>query len=168
MGVRPISTVYLSLGSNLGDRFQHLQNAQVALSKVVGEISTVSRIYENPPSGFDADQDFLNICLSIETGLAPAELLKTLKKIESELGRTMKSAKGYSSRCIDIDIILYLDIVFQSENLTLPHPQFRKRMFVLKPLNDIAPNEIDPVTMLTIEQLFLNCGDTSTLNFCNP
>lgn len=167
MGINSKSTVYLSLGSNLGDRFQHLQNAQAELTENVGTIKAVSRIVENPPQGFDAQLDFLNLCLSIETNLSPLELLAAIKKIEEKLGRTVKSIEGYTSRCIDIDIILYEYVVMCSEKLTIPHPHFRKRIFVLSPLREIAPSEIDPKTMLSIQQLYDNCNDDSTLHFYN-
>ncbi len=167
MGIKSKSTVYLSLGSNLGDRIQHLLDAQNEINKNVGEIISVSQVYENPPSGFDAEQDFLNMCIQLSTDLSPLELLEAIKQIEQEQGRTLSSKDGYSSRCIDIDIILYTNCVFQSEKLTVPHPHFRKRMFVLLPLNDIALNEIDPETMLTIEQLIDNCSDQSTMRIFN-
>lgn len=161
------STVYLSLGSNLHDRFQHLKNAQIELKKDAGEITAISEIYENPPSGFEADLDFLNICIELITDHSPQELLKIIKGIEQRLGRSTSQKEGYSSRCIDIDIILFQRTIINSEKLTIPHLHFRKRMFVLKPLNDIASNEIDPETMLTVRQLFNNCSDTSNLEIYN-
>ena len=168
MGIKKTHpTVYLSLGSNLGDRIQHLHDAQNELEKEVGEISAISQIFENPPCGFDAEQDFLNMCVKLSTDHSPSDLLKAVKRIEKQLGRLETKQKGYSSRCIDIDIILCGNTVLHSEKLTIPHPHFRKRMFVLKPLKDIAFNEIDPETMLTIEQLFNNCGDQSTMRVYN-
>lgn len=167
MEVIALSTVYLSLGSNLGDRFQHLQNAQAELTKKVGPIKAVSQIVENPPIDFEAEHQFLNLCLRIETKLSPIELLGAIKKIENDLGREEKTTEGYVSRCIDIDIILYESLVLDSKELTIPHPHFRKRRFVLQPLNEIASQEIDPKTMLTIDQLFHNCGDQSTMNNYN-
>ena len=146
---------------------QHLRSAQNEISVELGRISAVSKVYENPPSGFNAEQDFLNICLQLSTNLAPMDLLNRIKEIEKRLGRSTIKEKGYASRCIDIDIILYGNTVIRSENLTIPHPHFRKRMFVLNPLKDIALKEIDPETMLTIEQLFHNCGDQSTMRIFN-
>lgn len=167
MGVTSKSTVYLSLGSNLGDRFQHLLDAQNELSETIGEIVSVSHIYENPPNGFEAEHDFLNLCLKMNTELSALQLLDKIKEIEHRMGRKLSNLNGYTSRCIDIDIILYNDCQIQSEKLTIPHPHFRKRMFVLKPLNDIAFNETDPQTMLTIEQLLNNCTDQSTMCIFN-
>ncbi|MDG1332272.1 MAG: 2-amino-4-hydroxy-6-hydroxymethyldihydropteridine diphosphokinase [Crocinitomicaceae bacterium] len=162
-----VSTVYLSLGSNLGDRYQYLLNALAELSNKVGTVKLISETYENPPSGFQADQDFLNLCAEVYTRLSPDELLATLKNIEEELGRTKDISEGYSSRPIDIDIILYDDLILSKENLTIPHPHFRKRRFVLKPLSTIAYNKIDPETKLTIGQLFNNCSDQSIMRIYN-
>lgn len=167
MGINSKSTVYLSLGSNLGDRLQHLQKAQEELTNNVGTIIKVSRIVETPPHGFEAEHNFLNLCLAIETEFSPVALLEVLKKIEKNLGRKEKTTEGYASRCIDIDIILYENVLIKSEQLTIPHPHFRKRLFVLKPLSEIASKEIDPETTLTIEQLFHNCSDESTMNIYN-
>ncbi len=161
------STVYLSLGSNLGDRKKHLNKAKHELEDSVGEIIATSNIYENPPNGFEAEDDFLNICLKLKTSLSPQKLLTAIKRIEQQLGRISNKQEGYSSRCIDIDIVLYEGVILSSEKLTIPHPHFRKRLFVLKPLNDIASNEVDPETMLTIEQLFNNCSDQSILHIYN-
>lgn len=167
MGIKSRSTVYLSLGSNLGNRVQHLLDARNELNSDAGEIASVSRIFENPPNGFDAEQDFLNICIKLNTDLSPLQLLDVIKQIEQRLGRQRNTTNGYTSRCIDIDIILYDNRVLHSEKLTIPHTHFRKRLFVLKPLSDIALNEIDPETMLTIQQLLDNCSDPSTMRIYN-
>ena len=164
MGIIRHSIAYLSLGSNVGDRKYQLDKAQEELSKKVGSIETVSSIYENPPVGFEAEQDFLNLCLSIRTQLSPFELLEACKSIEFSMGRLEKSTNGhYQPRCIDIDIILFNDLILDAKELTLPHPHFRKRHFVLKPLNDIAFSKTDPETSLTIEQLLTNCTDQSDM-----
>lgn len=162
--MKPRSTVYLSLGSNLGDRWQLLLEAEREISKRVGDIISVSNSYENPPNGFIAEFNFLNNCIKVSTELAPEELLSALKSIESALGRLEKIGDEYTSRCIDIDIILYNSLVYKSERLVIPHPLFRKRRFVLAPLSEIASNEIDPETMLTIQQLLLNCSDKSPMH----
>lgn len=162
MGIS-VHTAYLSLGSNIGDRTSHLEEAKRALTERIGTIISVSNVYENPPVGFNADQDFLNICLAINTPLALPELLLALKEIEQEMGRKPSTGSGYTSRPIDIDIILYENTVYQTGKLTIPHKEFRKRRFVLMPLNDIASDKIDPETMLTIQQLFENCADQSEM-----
>lgn len=162
-----VSIVYLSLGSNLGDRYQNLLNALAELSNKVGTVKLISETYENPPNGFDADQDFLNLCAEVYTELSPQELLVAIKEIEKELGRSKSNIEGYTSRPIDIDIILYDDLILKGENLTIPHLHFKKRAFVLKPLSDIAYDKIDPETLLTIGQLFNNCSDQSIMRIYN-
>ncbi|MFK7785703.1 MAG: 2-amino-4-hydroxy-6-hydroxymethyldihydropteridine diphosphokinase [Crocinitomicaceae bacterium] len=162
------SIAYLSLGSNLGNRYQHLLNALAELSNKVGTVKLISETYENPPSGFQAEQDFLNLCAEVYTQLEPRELLNTLQQIERELGRKKRASEGYSSRPIDIDIILYGDLILSENDLTIPHPRFKERMFVLKPLNDIVPKKIDPESNKTIEELYNNCADQSLLRVYNP
>lgn len=162
-----VSIVYLSLGSNLGDRYQNLLNALAELSNKVGTVKLISATYENPPNGFESEQDFLNLCAEVYTLFSPEELLVELKKIEEDLGRLKSNSEGYSSRLIDIDIILFDDLILTSETLIIPHPHFRKRMFVLKPLSDIAHNKIDPKSKLTIGQLFNNCSDQSIMHIYN-
>lgn len=142
---------------------QHLLDAQMELSSEVGKITSVSNVYENPPNGFDAEHDFLNICVELTTDFSPEDLLNKIKEIEQRIGRIINKEPGYTSRCIDIDIILYDKLVMQSEELTIPHQHFRKRLFVLKPLSDIALNQIDPETMLLVGQLLKNCSDPSTM-----
>ena len=158
-----VSIAYLSLGSNLGDRYQNLIDALNELESKVGTVQSISKTYENPPNGFQADQDFLNLCCEVHTKLSPNELIMKTQDIEKELGRSKNNSEGYSSRPIDIDIILYDELILTSRILTIPHPLFRERMFVLKPLNDIAHDKIDPETKLTIEQLFNICSDQSIM-----
>jgi deoxyguanosine kinase len=162
-----ISIAYLSLGSNLGDRYQHLLNALAELSNKVGTVKLISETYENPPSGFEAEQDFLNLCAIVYTQLPPEQLLTTLKEIEKDLGRMESNSEGYSSRPIDMDIILYDDLILSNEQLSIPHPRFRERMFVMKPLNDIASEVIDPETTQTIRQLYETCPDQSIMRIFN-
>lgn len=164
MGVTHDSIAYLSLGSNVGDRKHHLEQAQLELNTRAGAVVAVSSFYENPPVGFHAEQDFLNCCIALRTQLPPSELLTICKTIEFSMGRVKKSTNGeYSSRSIDIDIILYNDLILDSKELTIPHPHFRKRHFVLKPLSDIAFDKKDPETLLTISQLLENCTDQSAM-----
>jgi len=166
--MKKVPTAYLSLGSNLGNRYQNLLDALAAVSNQVGTVKLISQTYENPPVGFESEENFLNLCAEIHTELTPVALLKELNLIEKELGRTEKSSEGYSSRLIDIDIILYDDVILTDSKLTIPHPHFKERLFVLKPLNDIAPSKIDPKTKQTIEQLYEKCTDQSILTVYNP
>lgn len=162
------SLVYLSLGSNLGDRLQNLQLAIDLIKKEAGEILSVSSVYETPPLGFNSDDLFYNICVSLNTQFRPEELLQILLDIEIQLGRTVKTKLDnvipvYSSRTIDIDIIFFNNLVLTTSQLTIPHPLFKHRKFVLAPLNEIASNHKDPLSNLKIGELLAICKDPSFL-----
>jgi 2-amino-4-hydroxy-6-hydroxymethyldihydropteridine diphosphokinase len=155
--------VYLSLGSNLGDRIETIQQALKQIEQFVGPIENVSRFYETEPWGFESDQKFVNICISLNTEIPPNDLLKSLQNIEKELGRTKSSNKGYASRTIDIDILTIGMDIIQSQNLIVPHPAMENRKFVLFPLQEIAPNFIHPKTAKTIKQLIALCADETSV-----
>ncbi|MEX0314898.1 MAG: 2-amino-4-hydroxy-6-hydroxymethyldihydropteridine diphosphokinase [Allomuricauda sp.] len=154
--------VYLSLGSNMGNRFLTLQNALFSIQKKAGEISAVSAVYENPAVGFEGE-DFLNTCLALETKLVPSELLSVLLQVERDFGRERTENDGYQSRTLDIDIIFYGNDIVTSEALTIPHPSMAQRNFVLKPLADIAPQYYHPVLHKDIRNLLQQCKDRSQL-----
>jgi len=144
--------VHLSLGSNLGDRRANLRAALQALGRLEGvELLTVSHCYETEPMGMADQPAFLNMAAEIETERVPLELLNAVKEIEDRLGRT--PAPRWGPRVVDIDLILWGDQVMNSDALTLPHGEFRKRAFVLRPLAEIAPDAVDPVTGKTVAQL---------------
>jgi 2-amino-4-hydroxy-6-hydroxymethyldihydropteridine diphosphokinase len=147
--------VHLSLGSNVGDssvRIGRLLNALLALRAVKGvRLVRVSDCYETEPVG-DTDQPaFLNLAAEIETVLEPLELLNAVKDIERMVGRT--PSERWGPREIDIDIVLWGPRVMDTRRLALPHKEFRKRAFVLRPLADIAPDAVDPVSGSTVAQL---------------
>jgi 2-amino-4-hydroxy-6-hydroxymethyldihydropteridine diphosphokinase len=146
--------VYLALGSNSGNREEHILNAITLLNVRVGKFIIKAGNFENEAQGFESDTLFLNTCVQIQTKLSPTNLLAEIKRIEKDLGRLPKKNEKYESRSIDIDIILYSDTVISTEELTIPHLHFRSRDFVLVPLTEIAPNVIDPLTNLTIQQLY--------------
>lgn len=154
--------VYLSLGSNLGDSLNHLQNGIFAIEKSVGGIQHISPVYQSSAWGFEAE-DFLNICLSLKTALDPQPLLDLLLKIEVELGRVRFQEDGYESRCLDIDILYYADETFFTEHLVVPHPEVPFRKFVLKPLADIAPQFYHPVLNKDTRNLLQECKDKGSL-----
>ncbi len=159
-----ITTVYLSLGSDLGDKLFNLSKAVQLISDKIGPIDCISNIYQTPPLGFDSDTSFLNLCISVKTNLTPEEILEITQSIEQLIGRKEKSAhKKYSSRIIDIDIILFGNNTVKTKELEIPHSQYRKRKFVLFPLSDIAENITDPISGLTIEQIKRNCEDDSSI-----
>ena len=131
-------TVYLSLGSNLGDKEQNLASAISEIARRIGDITAQSAFLETEPWGFDSDNAFLNAAVCVETQLSPYELLHTTQQIERDLGRMQKSEQGvYHDRIIDIDILLYDDLHIQTPELTIPHPLIQQRDFVLIPLKEI-------------------------------
>ncbi len=147
-------TVYLALGSNLGNRAANLKEAIAALSPQV-DVKTKSKVYETPPWGYTQQDKFLNQVLKGKTYVQPEPLLKHLKRLEVALGRQATFQNG--PRLIDIDILFYDDLVFESPILTLPHPRVHERGFVLLPLMDIAPDLVHPTKHKTIRELIAGC-----------
>jgi 2-amino-4-hydroxy-6-hydroxymethyldihydropteridine diphosphokinase len=154
--------VYLSLGSNLGNRYATLQKALFRIQREVGDILAISSVYENPAVGFEGD-DFLNICAALVTPLSPLELLQAVLRIEKDFGRDRTQNTGYQSRTLDVDIILYGKQIIDTPDLIVPHPQMQHRKFVLKPLADIAPQLYHPVLNKDIRNLLQECRDKSKL-----
>lgn len=149
-----MATVYLGLGTNIGNRKENLTRAIEALSLALGPCTAQSSFIETAPWGFDSENAFLNCAVAFETELAPLELLDTTESIERELGRTTKSSGGiYHDRVIDIDILLYGSEIIETPRLTIPHPLMHLRDFVLEPLSEIAPHAIHPTTGKSIEEL---------------
>ena len=131
-------TTYLSLGSNLGDRRQLLHIAINEIAERVGRVEAISSCIETEPVGFDSVHLFLNMAVRVTTELNPYELLKVLKQLECDLGRTRKSHDGiHYDRTIDIDILLYDNLEVNSEELQIPHPRMWERDFVMRPLKEI-------------------------------
>ncbi len=142
--------VFIGLGTNLGDRLANLQAAIQSLAPKV-HLSAVSPIYKTPPWGVLDQPDFLNQVIEAETELSPSELLKFLKQIEKQLGRV--ASVRYGPRLIDLDILLYDELILDMPGLTIPHPQLEKRAFVLFPLANLAPDLRHPVSGKTMKQL---------------
>lgn len=156
-------TVILALGSNLGDRFQHLQLAIESLDTFI-DIHDVSSVYETPPFEMEAGQDFLNLCLIGSTDLDPLEILEKCQKIETENGRNKNPEKsGYQSRPIDIDILFFGEQILSSEVLVIPHPEIAKRNFVLNPLSEIAADYMHPTLQKSISALLTELADESKI-----
>ena len=149
-----MATVYLGLGTNIGNRKENLTRAIGLLSLALGHYTALSSFIETAPWGFNSDNAFLNCTVAFDTELTPHQLLDTTENIERELGRTSKSNGGiYHDRVIDIDILLYGSETVSTGRLTIPHPLMHMRDFVLEPLAQIAPHTIHPTTGKSIEQL---------------
>ena len=160
-------TVYLSIGSNLGERKLNLQKAIFLMREQLGEVVKISSVYDTPAWGFKSE-NFLNACLELETTLSPENLLEKLLKIEKQLGRLRSFEEGYKSRTIDIDIIYYGKKIVTSEKLTIPHPKMKERRFVLRPLSDIAPQFYHPVLNKDTRNLLQECRDKSVIEKTKP
>ena len=137
-----VNRVLLSLGSNLGNKIEHLEKAIEAVKVAAGEVEFVSSYYESEPWGYESENQFTNVCLTCFTNYNPFELLTILKEVETTMGRT-KTTTGYQDRCIDIDIIFFNKEEIQSEQLMIPHPHFKQRKFVMIPLQEIIKKD-DP------------------------
>lgn len=158
-----MNIVYFSIGTNKGNRINNIQKALQLIEEKIGVINLKSSIYENPPLGFEADMNFFNLCIELETKLSPEEVLEESQNIESIVGRTNKSSIEYASREIDLDIIFFNDLVISSNKLTIPHQHYKNRRFVLKPLSEIAGNFKDPLSKLSVEKLLSICSDNNIL-----
>ncbi|WP_185154685.1 2-amino-4-hydroxy-6-hydroxymethyldihydropteridine diphosphokinase [Dysgonomonas sp. 511] len=146
--------VYLGLGTNLGDRGENLENAIKYITKRIGEVISISAFYVTEPVGFESANQFLNAAIHIRTKHSPVSILHITQEIEQAMGRHTKSAGGvHTDRIIDIDLLLYDDLIFASDELTLPHPHLHERDFVLMPLSEIAAARRHPLLGKTIEEL---------------
>ena len=155
---------HLSLGTNLGNRLDNFRLALRLIQEKCGKIITLSKIYETPALGFESEDDFLNMCISVQTELDPRSLLNALQLIEIEMGRTSKSIDGaYVSRVIDLDIILYGKKIIKTKELVLPHPRYKERLFVLVPFNDILKKFKDPENQKSLTAIKKECSDTSII-----
>lgn len=156
---------YLSLGSNVSPRKETLLKAIHLIQKEYGTDKEIliSPFYESPPWGFEADTNFINLCLGVYTSKSPHEILEINQTIEKTLGRKPKRIATYESRPIDIDILFLGDFIISQEDLTIPHPHLAQRRFVLEPLNDIASAFFHVSLNKTIGQLLSDCADTSQL-----
>lgn len=147
-------SVFFALGSNLGEKQKNIENALDNITKRIGRIISLSAFYVTTPDGFFSEHDFVNCVCEVVTELDIWSLFSITQDIEKELGRSVKSINGiYADRLIDIDLILAGDMVIHTPELTLPHPAFHLRDFVLAPMNEIAPEVVHPLMGKTIRTL---------------
>lgn len=153
--------VYLSLGSNLGDRARNLREAIAAVRNAGIDVTRISSLYETEPVDYLDQPWFLNLAAEAETQLAPAALLQALRGIETQMGSKKLTAKG--PRLIDMDILLYGDEVIDTPELQVPHPSMHLRRFVLEPLAEIAPNVRHPISGLNVSEMLAQTPDKSVV-----
>lgn len=159
--------VVVILGSNLGNKYEQLNEATRRLS-IVGQLRMASSFYETAPWGFECKENFLNQVVVFETSLSPCNFLKHCLKIEEQLGRIRQNnSPRYTSRPIDIDILFYDSQILNTPDLIIPHPRLCERNFVLIPLAEILPDFIHPVFQKTITVLQQECPDKLTVNKMN-
>ena len=162
-----MNRVYLQLGSNLDDRIGLLASATEKIVSGIGKLIARSSIYESEPWGFEAEQNFLNQVIVVETDLSPSKLLAAILEIEKSLGRIRSKGIGYQSRPIDIDILFFNEEVISSRNLDIPHPRIQERLFTLLPLGELDEGLVHPLLDKTIGQLLSECGDRGKVAIFN-
>lgn len=161
-------SVFVLLGSNLGDRELLVNQAYKMMDKRCGEIVAKSRLYESEPWGFQAEYWFLNQVIVLKTTLSPDDLMRKLLSIEKELGRDRSQPhEGYVSRPMDLDILYYGSEIIDTQMVTAPHPRLHQRRFTLLPLCDVAPDFVHPTMKKTNLQLLDECQDAGKVNIYN-
>jgi 2-amino-4-hydroxy-6-hydroxymethyldihydropteridine diphosphokinase len=152
-----MNKVFLLIGGNMGDRLQNLHQAITLLSATCGPVIQQSAVYETAAWGKTDQAAFLNQALLLTTELSARELITTVLSVEEQMGR--HRTERFGPRVIDIDIMFYNEDIINEPHLTVPHPQMQNRLFVLIPLNELAPMFVHPVLKKTIEQLLAECKD---------
>jgi 2-amino-4-hydroxy-6-hydroxymethyldihydropteridine diphosphokinase len=158
-------SVYLSLGSNLGNHEENILYAGKILEETGFKIKKTSSLYKTSPWGNTDQPYFLNLVLEGETKLSPQRLLKKIETIEKTLGR--KKGEKWGPRKIDIDILFYDNKIIKTSNLKIPHPELHKRNFVLIPLKEIAPNLIHPLLKQSVQQMLKEVDDKGSVVLYN-
>jgi 2-amino-4-hydroxy-6-hydroxymethyldihydropteridine diphosphokinase len=154
--------VYLSIGTNLGNRKLNMEEA-IHFISIFSEIEKVSSIFETEAWGKKELLPFFNMVISISTSMLPDELLKACQEIESKLGRVKGDKDTYENRIIDIDILFYNNDIIQKKGLIVPHPLLHERLFVIEPFIEIAPRFIHPLLKQSMLELSRTCEDESEI-----
>ncbi|MCC8159249.1 MAG: 2-amino-4-hydroxy-6-hydroxymethyldihydropteridine diphosphokinase [Phascolarctobacterium sp.] len=152
-----MSVAYIALGSNLGDKAANLGQAVKLLQAKGLQIRAISSFFQTEPYGVTDQPEFINAAACVETSLPPEALLKLLLETELEMGRVR--LRHWGERNIDLDLLLYDDLIYHSDKLTLPHPDMQNRLFVLQPLAEIAAEKIHPVYKKSIQTLLKSLTD---------
>jgi 2-amino-4-hydroxy-6-hydroxymethyldihydropteridine diphosphokinase len=155
--------VFLSLGTNLGNKQDNLLKAIKEIGESLGHVVKLSGVYETTAWGFECDDTFLNQVIVVETDFEPLQLINCCLAIEKKMGRERKNSENYESRIIDIDILFYGEEIVEVENLQIPHSKLHLRRFILTPLNEIAPDLIHPILGESISKLLEQCTDTGSV-----
>jgi len=158
-----MSELVLGIGGNVADRLEWLQFTRNSIARQIGEIIKESGIVESAPWGFKTEIWFLNQVLLVDTEMAPEKVIRAIHMIEQEAGRVRSGT--YSDRTVDIDILLYDDLVLNTDYLEIPHPMMLQRRFVLEPLAAICPDRIHPVRQEKIKDLLLQLNDDEELRW---
>ena len=161
-----MNKIILSIGSSLGNKHNTIVSAISDIEKNIGVVEKISSYYETEPWGFEDENMFLNIAVSVLSELLPNEVLEKIHRIEDKYGR-IRTGKGYSARTLDIDIVFWNEIIHYEQHLKIPHPLAHKRKFVLQPVAEIEPDLLHPVLQLTVSELLANCSDETLMKRTN-
>ena len=159
--------VFIGIGGNIGDKQKNFTRVRPLINQRLGKILKESSIYETPPWGFHSEFKFWNQAMYIETTLETEEMLWRIKEIEAMFGRNMEENSTYDNREMDIDILYFDDIFYDSKELVIPHRRLHERLFVLVPLVEIAPEFKHPLLRMTNLTLLENCRDKSIIRKVN-
>lgn len=156
-----MNTIFLQLGSNVGERELYLNNSITLITEEIGSIRKKSKVYESVPWGVENQNNYLNQVLQIKSLCSPEEVLEIVLQIEDKIGRIRNEKWG--ERIIDIDILFFNDLIIEKEGICIPHIHLQNRKFVLIPLNEIAPNFMHPKYNKTISELLIHCKDIESV-----
>jgi len=160
-----VHSVYLHLGSNIGDRLGNLLKAKFVIQRKIGHIQLLSQVYETEAWGKTNQSAFYNQALLVRTEMTASQVLNAIHEIENQLGR--QRTEHWGPRTIDIDILFFEHEIINTKKLTLPHPRLHERNFVLVPLEEIAPSFIHPILNKSVKKLRKSCPDTLEVRLMN-